>query len=59
MFRTKQPATPADAAVDFGAALDALIATAMKAHVGMRQLADVMEQKSQQLRRQFAVTAPL
>ena len=58
MFKRKI-ATPADAANQFQVDLDRLIAAAQKAHVGLRQLADIMTQRAENARRLFSVTAPL
>ncbi len=59
MFTKQKVATPGDAAADFTASLDALVAAAQKAHVGMHQLGDIMEQRAQDLRVRFAITAPM
>ena len=59
MFNKKQPATPGDAALQFQSSLDAIIETAQRAHVRAGQLGDLLEQRAQDLRVRFAITAPL
>ena len=57
--KQKQPASPGDAALQFQTSLDAIIATAQLAHVRAHQLGDLLEQRAQDLRVRYAITAPL
>jgi predicted HTH domain antitoxin len=59
MFKIKKIATVADAVNQFQTDIDNLLAAAQHSHVALRQLADILEQRAENLRRQFAVTAPM
>jgi hypothetical protein len=49
----------AEARDAFVKAISAAVGAAQSAHVGVRELADVLDEKAQQLRVSFATTAPL